>query len=99
MARYGVYSYPAGEGLLLDVQSDFLDDLKTSVVVPLMASARYQQTSDRLNPSFFIAETEYHMMTQFIASVQQMELGQQITQLAHEHDRIRDALDMLLHGF
>ncbi len=99
MARYGVYSYPAGDGLLLDVQSDFLGELETRTVVPLIASAQYQQSSERLNPAFFIAETEYHMMTQFIASVQQQELGQQITHIAHEHDRIRDALDMLLHGF
>ena len=43
-----------GEGYLLDVQNDLLDNLNTRVMVPLMRPEAAPTTARRLNPAFDI---------------------------------------------
>ncbi len=54
MARFDVYPYQGGQGLLLDVQADLLEHLNTRVVVPLLPMDLTPKPARRLNPVFEI---------------------------------------------
>lgn len=98
MARYDVYQ-GSDDILLLDVQADLLDRLKTRIVVPLILRDKAPQPAQRLNPFFRIGENDYVMVTQFMASIETTELKSLITNISHEHDTIISALDMIMQGF
>jgi len=57
MAKYDVYKL--GSGLVLNVQSDILDSIKTKMVIPLMPIETYAVTASRLNPKFEINQSSY----------------------------------------
>ncbi len=69
MSKYDVYTMTEGEGLLLDVQAELLDALKTRVVVPLLPKKLAPKPARRLNPIFEIDGNSYVMVTQFLAAV------------------------------
>lgn len=98
MARYDVYQ-GSDDILLLDVQADLLDQLKTRIVVPLILRDKAPQPAQRLNPIFKIGENYYVMVTQFMASIETTELKSLITNISHERDTIISALDMIMQGF
>ncbi|AQT44810.1 toxin CcdB [Bartonella apihabitans] len=64
MARYDVYQ-GSDDILLLYIQADLLDQLKTRIVVPLILHDKAPQPAQRLNPIFKIVENEYVTMTSF----------------------------------
>lgn len=98
MARYDVYANPAG-GLVLDVQADVLDELKTRVVVPLLPMDAAPQPAKRLNPVFEISGVRYALVTQFLAAIPLSALSVPVSNLSDRHDDIVAALDMVFHGF
>jgi toxin CcdB len=99
MARFDLYRNPSGAGLLLDIQSDLMRDLKTRIVVPLLRRRDAPKPAGRLNPVFMIERTEFVMMTQSMASVPVSEFGRRSGNLGHEDAAITDALDMIFSGF
>ena len=102
MARYDVFvnSDTGSDALfLLDVQSDLLEGLDTRMVVPLLRTAAYLRPARRLHPVFTVAGESVIMATHLMASVHRCELSDCIGNLADEHDRIVEALDLLFHGF
>ncbi|WP_431861089.1 CcdB family protein [Azospirillum sp.] len=102
MARYDVFANPdAGSDaiFLLDVQSDLLDGLDTRMVVPLLRVVAYSKPARRLHPIFSVAGESVVMATHLMASVHRGELTDRIANLANEHDRILEALDLLFQGF
>jgi len=98
MARYDIYESDS-DTLLLDVQADLLDQLRTRTVVPLISYDKAPKPAQRLNPVFDINGKRYVMVTQFMAAVSVGELKTSVTNLTKEHDVITAALDMLFHGF
>lgn len=99
MAKYDVYPDPAGNGYLLDVQSDLLADMNTRVVVPMMLPVDAPVPGRRLNPAFDINGTRHLMVTQYLAAVPFLALGKPVTNLASHFDEITNALDMVFVGF
>jgi toxin CcdB len=99
MARFDVYGFRHGDGLVLDCQADLLADLKTRFVVPLLPEASATKAADRLNPAFDIAGQHFVMATQFAATVHVRELGDVVASLKREEIAITNALDMLLTGY
>lgn len=99
MAKYDVYPNPSGEGYLLNIQSDLLTDLNTRIVVPLIESNSAPKPAKRLNPVFRIGQVEVVMVTQFMAAVPIGILKAPIGSLEAEHDRITQAVDMVMQGF
>ena len=99
MARFDVYRNTAGEGCLINIQSDLLDGLNTRIVVPLLPLADAPKAAQSLNPVFEVEGTELVMVTQFMAAVPQGELEAPIGNLANQHQEISLALDMLFLGF
>ena len=99
MAKYDVFANPNGDGYLLEVQTDLLDDLKTRVVVPMIPYSSHIKTLRRLNPVFTISGKQYFMFTHLIATVPVSRLSEPRTNLARFHDQIVAALEMLFQGF
>ena len=98
MAQFDVWTRRGGSGVLLECQSDFLDDLETRFVVPLLVRKPSAHLIPRLNPTFDVAGQAFVMGTQFAFNVYSAALGRRIGSLAHEHHRIIDAIDFLLAG-
>ena len=99
MARFDVYPDPNDAGFLLDVQSDLLVQLNTTIVVPLMPVANAPQAAKRLNPSFDIGGVPHVMVTQFMAAVPISALKDAHGSFVDQADEITNALDMLFFGF
>lgn len=90
----------ARSDFLVVYQSDFLAQLTTRFVIPLLLDGqRGFQPITRLNPRFEIDGQFYLLWPQAAFSARCRDLGRAHTSLAHEHDRIRDAFDFLTTGF
>lgn len=84
---------------LLVVQTEFLHDLPTRVVVPLTrARAIKGPPATLLNPEFEIEGVRVVMLTQQIANVPLNALRAPVASLESQHDAIVRALDFLFEG-
>lgn len=84
---------------LLDIQSDLLSELRTTVVIPLTPSKLAAPMSlTRLNPSIVIDGKYFAVMTQEIAGVDRNQLGAQAYDLLSYRSEIIAALDFVLSG-
>jgi toxin CcdB len=99
MARFEVFRSKSDSLLLLDLQSSFLDDLKTRIVVPLYPASEMTWTFSRLTPRFAIGDQTYVMATQRLAAVELSELGEKIADLSVYADEIIAATDFLFQGY
>ncbi|CAN7591664.1 CcdB family protein [Rhizobium sp. LjRoot254] len=99
MARFHVYRSKQGGLLLLDLQADLLDILKTRIVVPLLPVEDMTWTMGQLNPRFEIDGHSYVMATQRMAAITLSEFGEPVADLSSQHDRIVAATDFLFQGF
>jgi toxin CcdB len=99
MAKYDVFANPDGEGYLLDVQADLLEDLTTRIVVPLVAQSAAPKPLKRLNPVFTIGGKQFVMFTHLIGTVSTAALAEPRVSLADLGDQVDAALDMLFQGF
>ena len=98
MARLDVYKSGNARGLLLDIQSDLLDEFGSRVVVPLLPAEDMQSVS-RLHPVFVINDERYIMSTHLIFAIPVDRLGAKIASLAQEDLVITSAVDKLLSGY
>lgn len=104
MAQFTVYAnnntatrttYP----YLIDVQSDLLSALSTTLVIPLIPTAlakSFQLT--KLNPDVTVEGKTFALMTQDMASVSKTQLTNTVGDLSHDRDRITAAIDLLFFG-
>lgn len=98
MAQFDVYKNPDGDGYLLVVQADLLDNLNTRMVVPLLPENIAPIPARTLNPCFVISGEKQVMSTQFMAAVPAGILHGRVTNLEPQRDEIIAALDFLLLG-
>ncbi len=85
---------------MLNCQSTYLDHLSHRLMVPLLTPDNAPRPRiPRLNPIFIIGGEPWVMMTHFAAATPISDIGKKMASLAHEHDRIIDAFDVLLTGF
>jgi len=98
MARFHVYKSGNVRGLLLDIQSDLLDEFGSRVVVPLLPAEDMQSVS-RLHPVFVINDERYIMSTHLIFAIPVDRLGAKIGSLAQEDLVITSAVDKLFSGY
>lgn len=104
MAQFAVYenknpttkdTYP----FLVDVQSDLLADLKTTVVIPLSPlSAMAGKPISHLCPVVGIRDKEYVVLTQQLAGVNRKILGRQVAELSNHRSDFIAAIDFLISG-
>lgn len=84
---------------LLDIQSDLLSGLRTTIIIPLTPSelaAPIRLT--RLNPVFDLDGESYTAMTQDIAGVDRKQLGAQAHDLSKHRSEIVAAVDFVFSG-
>jgi toxin CcdB len=104
MAQFYAYKNPnpatrAQYPYLLDIQSDLLSELRTTVVIPLTPSKLAAPMSlTRLNPNIVIDGKSFTVMTQEIAGVDRNQLGAQTCNLSPYRSEIISALDFVLSG-
>jgi toxin CcdB len=84
---------------LLDIQSDLLDELRTTVVVPLSPAAQAESVRmTYLNPIIEIDGERYIALTQELAGIERKRLGKAVHDLGKYRDRIMAAVDFLITG-
>lgn len=104
MAQFDVYANknPKTQKLipyLLAVQNDLLDELVTTVVIPMcLASERESLMMARLTPCLEINNQRYLLLTPQLAGIHKKELGEVVANLANNRTEIIDALDLLITG-
>ena len=86
------------DGLVVNCQSDLLDQLESRFVAPLVPRRDAPQVAQRLNPIFKIDGKDYVMLTQAAGAVRRRELGSVVTSLADRSFEITRALDVLVSG-
>lgn len=85
--------------LLLDVQTNLLESLQTTVVVPLiMYETNKDKALNQLTPRLTIEGTDYLMLTPQLAGISRKELGQAIGDAEYARAEIINAMDFLLTG-
>lgn len=100
MAQFDVYRNPNPDTqsyapFLLDVQSDLLGPLSTTVVIPLIKANQISKPISRLNPEFKIKNVKTVLSTAELAGVSHQVLGEHVGSLADYSTEIIDALDLL----
>ena len=104
MSQFCVYKNPnpatrTQYPYLLDVQSDLLSGLRTTIVIPLTPSKIAAAISlSRLNPTFTLGGESFTAMTQDIAGVDRKLLGAQAYDLTAHRSEIIAAVDFVLSG-
>jgi len=84
---------------LLDVPSDLLETLLTSVVVPLYRSdVTKGKAISRLNPTFAIGGKQLVMLAPELAGVSRANLGERTGNLSAQRTEIIAALDLVFAG-
>lgn len=84
---------------LLDIQSNLLSDIRTTVVVPLMPNRLAgSHTISKLNPVIRIKNEKFTVMTQNLAGIDRNILGESVGDLTHYRSEIFAAIDFVLSG-
>ena len=105
MARFDVYPNPgqssAATTYLLEVQSDLLDSLSTTVVVPLCHENSFSNIKlpRRLTPILTIHGDNFLMETPKLAAVPRRILKKAVVNLSTDQTTITSALDFLFQGY
>lgn len=82
---------------LLDIQSNLLDELRTTVVIPLMPVAVVGNTViSKLCPVVEIENKKYVALTQQLAGIEKKLLGAEVCDLSQYQTEIISALDFII---
>jgi toxin CcdB len=85
--------------LLLDIQSNLLQDLQTTVVIPLyQAETNRDKALTKLTPLLKIAGAEYLAFTTHLAGISRRELGKAVATVEQYRQEIIAAIDFMLAG-
>ncbi len=84
---------------LIDIQSDLLDGLQTTVVIPLCkASQLHGQIITKLCPLVEIGGEKFVAMSQQLAGIERSQLGKEITNLSENRAQFIAAIDFMILG-
>jgi toxin CcdB len=102
VARFDVCQFASKAApLVVDVQSDVLEDLASRVVVPLVSVRKADgEALPKLKPRVVVNSKEYILMTTDIAALPLKSLGPRVANIETGfRDDITNALDFLFFGF
>jgi len=84
---------------LLDIQSDLLDQLRTTIVIPLgKYSIVKDQVITKLCPIVEIDGKKYAALTQQMAGIERSLLGNNVTNISGYRSEFVDAIDLIISG-
>jgi toxin CcdB len=95
MARFDVYRLRDGS-MVVDCQADFLNDIGTRFVLPLLPLGEGPAPNARINPEFDVDGERLVLVAQLAATLRTSELRTRVTSLADESYRITGAIDILI---
>jgi toxin CcdB len=104
MAQFAIYQNKHAQRkkefpLLLDVQTNLLNALQTTVVVPLKKiESNKDKPLTQLTPTLTIEGTDHLMLTPQLAGIHKKELGKPVADLEYASTEILNTLDFLLAG-
>lgn len=85
---------------LIEVQSDLLAELRTTVVIPLCEASKIADAMiAKLCPVVKIAGQRFVAVTPQLAGIDRNQLGKEVTNLAEHRSDFIAALDLLISGF
>ncbi len=91
----GAGRYP----FLLELQSDFLDELTSRLVAAVVPARLHGAALSRLEIAATIEGTPHFVLFTDIASVSRSSLGDEVGSLVDQRDNFTAALDFLIHGY
>jgi toxin CcdB len=97
MQQFDVFRM-AGGVLVVVIQSDLLDAMRTRVVAPLLPAGTAGRPMHGLNPEIRFGEETLVLMPQLLATLTIAELGRPAGSIAHMRDTVTRAVDTLLSG-
>jgi len=84
---------------LLDIQSDLLDEIRTTIVIPL---GTYSTVKDhvitKLCPIVEINGSKYAALTQQLAGIDRRLLGAEVANISDYRSEFIDAIDLIISG-
>lgn len=84
---------------LLDIQSDLLDQIRTTIVIPLgKYTTVKEQVITKLCPIVEIDGVKFAALTQQIAGVDRTLLGAEVTNISDYRSEFIDAIDLIISG-
>lgn len=98
MGKFDVYKNPINSGYLIDLQSEMLSGLTTTIVAPLLPVLKVKSEFSVLNPKFEIHNHSYMLLPEYIFSIESRKLSNRETNLSDKSYEITRALDMLFYG-
>lgn len=98
MARQFDVFRPPGGALVVVIQSDLLEEMRTRVVAPLLPVGRAGPALGPLNPEIAVGSERLVLVPQLLATLTTAELGERIGSVSYRRDEIVRALDALLSG-
>ena len=95
MARFDVYRLRDGS-MVVDCQADFLKDIGTRFVLPLLPRGEGPAPNPRINPEIEVDGERLVLVAQLAATLRTTELRTRVTSLAEESYRITGAIEVLI---
>lgn len=101
MARFDVCKLNnSNEILIVKVQADILNELKTCVVIPLIPLKKMaKEDMPRLKPVISFKNKDYLLNTTDLTVVRILQIGDVIGSLEDQRHIVIDAMDFLFQGF
>ena len=95
--QFDIFRTPEG-ALVLILQHDLLADMATRAVCLVLPDSSPAPTIAALGPIVTAGDLRLRIVPHVLATLTLPELGQRITNVAHDRDRIIRALDVILSG-
>jgi hypothetical protein len=95
--QFDIWRTTEGE-LVLILQHDLLGDMATRAVCLVVPESSPAPTIAALGPIVTVGDLRFRIVPHVLATLSIPELGQRITSVAHNRDRIIRAFDVLLSG-
>ncbi len=104
MARFDVYRHPDARRrravpFFVSIQSDTLDFLRSTIVVPLVATASFGPRIDFLHPLLEVNGQPVVLATNELVAVERSVLGNAVGSAAVDASTIVSAIDYLISGY
>lgn len=99
--QYRVYTYKRDSRyrLFVDVQSDIIDTPGRRMVIPLVSARLLSDKVTReLYPVVPIGDENYRLMTTDMASVSTVVIGEEVGDLSHSENDIKNAINLMFWG-
>ncbi len=102
MAKFDVFELEIASGLLvLEVQSDLLSELQTTVVIPLVQQRNAKEAHlSTLHPQIEIGGQAYILRTTEVSAINKVQLANPIANVEGQYrDTVMASIDFLISGF